>query len=110
MPDTGTVCPRNSVQAPRVNAKVFEFHCNCLSHPAWKIWLADAVAKTIMPRLNVICDRLRLVFLRGQHCTAADTQVITTDSAALRFATATSKNGKFKDMLPLIPGSFTFIR
>jgi hypothetical protein len=52
---------------------------------------------------------LNLAFFRGQHCTAVETQVMITASAALRLTTAVSRNGRFTDMLPLIPGSFTFI-
>ena len=63
-----------------------------------------------MLTLNAICCGLNFAFFRGQHCTAVETQVITTASAALRFTTAVSRNGRFTDMLPLIPGSFTFIR
>ena len=39
-----------------------------------------------------------------------ETQAITAASAALRLTTAVSRNGKLTDMLPLIPGSLTFIR
>src|ERR1051326_6015516 len=68
------------------------------------------LAKAIMLRLNAICCGLNFAFLRGQHCTAVEMHATRTASAALRFTTAVSRNGRFIDMLPLIPGSFTFIR
>ena len=40
---------------------------------------------------------------------AVETQAISTASAALKFTTAVSRNGRFIDMLPLMPGSLTFI-
>src|SRR4029077_11534535 len=64
----------------------------------------------MMLMLNAICCGLNLASLRGQHCTAVETHVTTTASAALRFTTAVSRNGRLTDMLPLIPGSLTFIR
>jgi len=72
--------------------------------------LADALANAIMPRLKNICCGLNFAPFRGQHCTVVEMQVITTASAALRFTAAVSRNGRFIDMLPLTPGSFTFNR
>ena len=63
-----------------------------------------------MLRLNVICCGLNFALFRGQHCTTVEMQVIATASAELRLTTAVSRNGKFTDMLPSIPGSFTFMR
>src|SRR5215831_4419815 len=68
------------------------------------------MAKDIMLMLNVICCGLNFAPFRGQHCTAVETHVMSTASAALRLTAAVSRNGKFTDMLPLMPGNFTFIR
>src|SRR5579862_5406520 len=94
MPATGAVCPRNSTIVAITNARVVELHCVRFSQPAWKIRLAEAVAKAIMLRLNVICCGLNLVPFRGQHCTAVETQVIRTASTALRLTIAVSRNGR----------------
>ena len=66
-------------------------------------------AEAIMLTLNSICTGLNLLGGFGQHCTSVETQPMATASTALRLTTAISRNGMFTDMLPLIPGSFTFI-
>src|SRR5215469_10591460 len=63
-----------------------------------------------MLRLNVICCALNFALFRGQHCTAVDTQLTSTASALLRFTAAVSRNGRFTDILPLMPGNFAFMR
>src|SRR5215470_4759341 len=90
--------------------KVVECQSIGLCETAWKTKLAVEIAKDIMLRLNAICCGLNFEFLRGQHCTAVEMQVMATASAALRFTAAVRRNGRFIDMLPFTPGSFTFIR
>ena len=63
-----------------------------------------------MLRLKAICCGLNLEFFRGQHCTAVEMQAITAASTALRLTAAVNRNGRLTDIVPLIPGSFTFIR
>src|SRR4051794_5504170 len=111
IPATAAVCPRNNAvdAKSRLNTPCNEvvelgIQFACPSR------LAIAVAKAIMLRLNVICCRLTFVFLRGQHCRTVEAHVIRTASAALRLTMALNRNGKFTDMLPLMPGSLTFIR
>ncbi len=71
---------------------------------------ARQLDSAIMLTLNAICSGLNLPFFCGQHCTTVEIQVIATASAALRFTTAVNRKGRLTDMLPLIPGSLTFIR
>ena len=92
-----------------VNPRVLKLDC-IPGQVAWSMRLAKQLAKAIILRLKAICCGLNFASFRGQHCTAVETQVITTASAALRLPTAVSRNGRLTDMLPLIPGSLTFIR
>src|SRR5579864_481982 len=107
---TGPVCPRNRVAVATVRLTVVEYHCIACSDCACEARLARHVANAIMLMLNVICCRLTFVPLRGQHCTAVETQATITASTPLKLATAVSRNGRLTDMLPFTPGSFTFIR
>src|SRR6516162_999935 len=109
MPATGTVCPRNMVAVASTRPRGFVCQIG-LSEPAWNIRLAVELANAIMLRLNSVCCGLNFALFRGQHCTAVEAQAIATASAELRLTTAVKRNGRFIDMLPLIPGSFTFIR
>src|ERR1700750_1472518 len=106
---TEAVCPKNRVVVASVSPKGLKPDC-ALVQLAWNIKLARPLAKTIMLRLKAICCGLNFVSFRGQHCVAVETKAISKASAALRLATAVSRNGRLTDMLPLIPGNLTFIR
>src|SRR3954469_10211735 len=110
MPATGAVCPRNKARVAKTSPKGDDCPSVVLCETLWKMRLAEELAKAIMLRLNAICCGLKLAFFRGQHCTVVEMHVMTRASTALRFIAAVSRNGKLTDMLPLMPGSFTFIR
>src|SRR5579859_366204 len=110
MPATGAVWPRNNVAVANANPRVLELQGMLFNQCAWNIRAAIEVAKVIMLRLNAICCGLSFAFFRGQHCTVVAAHVITNASTALKFTAAVSRNGRFMDILPLIPGSFAFMR
>src|SRR5580704_9991062 len=110
MPATGAVCPRNKVAVANANPIVLELQGSSRSHSECNSRLATQLARAIMLRLNAICCGLNFASFRGQHCTAVEMHATTIAYAALRLTTATRRNGRLTDMLPLMPGSFTFIR
>ena len=58
----------------------------------------------------MICIGLILPPSRGRLCTAAESIASTTASKVLKVTAARRMNGKFTDMLPVKPGSFSFSR
>src|SRR5579872_2015692 len=109
IPATGAVCPRNRVMVASTSPNVGELSWELRNQSAWKIRLASELAMIIMLRLNVICCAFSFAPFRGQHWTAVEAQATIVASAIERFTTAVSRNGKFMDMLPSMPGNFTFI-
>src|ERR1700722_17468142 len=110
MPATGAVCPRKKAAVAEARISGSEAHAPLPSQPAFQIRLAALVANAIMLTLNTICSGLNVLPDFGQHCTIVDAHAIRTASSALRFTTAISRNGRFTDMLPSIPGSLIFMR
>src|SRR5208282_5293497 len=109
IPATGIVCPSRNAEVAK--ASISGSDAQTFADPlACQARTARSVAKAIMLTLNNICSGLNLLPGFGQHCTTVDTHATRTASTALRFATANSRNGRLTDMLPLIPGSLTFIR
>src|SRR5215469_10079714 len=64
----------------------------------------------MLEKLNRSCTQLNFLGACGRHCTSVERQPTASASAALIWATATRMNGRFTDMLPVTPGSFTFSR
>src|SRR5258708_22061021 len=110
MPATGAVWPRKKVAVAEAIISGSEAHAVLPIQPACHIKLATLVAKAIMLTLNTICCGLNLASRLGQVCSIVETHAIAAASAALRFTTASSRNGMLTDMFPLTPGSLTFIR
>src|SRR6202162_3022752 len=110
MPATGAVCPRKKAAVAEASIRGSDAHAALFSQPAFQIRFAMLVANAIMLTLNNICSGLNFLSACGQHCTTVDMPAIKTASTALRLTTAIKRNGRLTDMLPSIPGNFTFIR
>src|SRR5579864_4004397 len=110
MPATGAVWPRKKVAVAEASISGSEAQAECPSQFECHSRLAMLAAQAIMLTLNSICMGLNLASGFGQHCTTVEMQAMATASTALRFTTAMRKNGMFTDMVPLIPGNFTFMR
>src|SRR5579864_7482577 len=110
MPATGAVCRRKKVAVADASISGSEAQADFPSQFECQIRLAILAAQAIMLMLKSICTGLNLPSGFGQHCTRVETQAMATASSALRLTTAMRKNGMFTDIVPLIPGSLTFIR
>ena len=110
MPATGTVCPRKkaAVVADKVSGR--DDQLALPNQLAFQTKFAMLAANAIMLTLNNICSGLNFLSGCGQHCTTVAMPAIKTASTALRLTTAIKRNGRLTDMLPSIPGNFTFIR
>src|SRR5277367_954120 len=109
MAATGSVCPKKKAAVARASVSGSEAQL-LLPFPACQARPARLAAKAIMLTLKTICSALNFLWDAGQHCTSVEMQAIEMASAALKFTTARRRNGRLTDILPLIPGSLTFIR
>src|SRR5271168_507884 len=91
MPATGSVCPRKKAAVANANIKGTDVQ---LLPAACQARVATLEAKAIILTLNNICSGLNLLGDVGQHCTKVEMHAIETASAALRFTTARSRNGR----------------
>src|SRR5262249_25973788 len=61
----------------------------------------------MLAKLKIPLVQLNFCCARGRHWTTVERQPTTSASAVFISATATRMNGRFTDMVPVTPGSFT---